>query len=437
VTISGCLLLAGCVGQAGKAPRREAGEQLPKVEAVKPVRTTPADPLVLRGEYTATVEPWQRTDLCAQVRGVIKDVPPEIDIGHQIFEGKRLLEIDIPELRAELDHKTALLEQARNLRKQADEALTVAGQEVKESRAQEKKYRAEYEFRQLQFQRVTGLVQKQTVQPQLGEESRLQLASAQAALHAGQEQVLAKEAREQAARVELKVADSRIKVAEAEVARLKALVDFAEIRAPFNGVITKRWVDAGASVKDASMPLLTVMETDVVRVLIDVPERDVPYLRDGANGNPVVLQMPALAEFVPRGEFEGRVSRAAGALDPATRTMRVEIHLENKSGYLKPQMTGKAAVILDKRDNALTVPSSALARTGNRLFVKVLDHAEGTPPKGLVKRVEVQAGLDDGRRVEIRSGLTGAEWVVAKSNSAVRAGEWALGVKEREEVRKK
>jgi RND family efflux transporter MFP subunit len=405
------------------------------VEAVKPVRTTPDDPLVLRGEYAATVEAWQKTDVCAQVRGVIKEIPPYIDIGFEVKEGQKLLEVFVPELRAELEHKRALLEQARNMRQQADEAAKVATQEVKEARAQDKKYRADFEFRQLQYQRVAGLVQKQTVQPQLAEESRLQLATSQAALFAGQEQVLAKEARAEAAQVEIKVADSRIKVAESEVARLTALVDFAEVKAPFQGVITKRWVDAGASVKDASMPLLTVVETDVVRVLVDVPERDVPFLRAGTNGNPALLFVPALAIKVPQG-FNGSVSRTAGALDPATRTMRVEIHLKNLAGDLRPQMTGKATVILDKRDNMLTVPSTALVRVENKLFVKCLDHAEGSPPKGLVKRVQVEIGLDDGRRVEIRAGLTGDEWVVAKSNSAVRVGEWAVAVPERPALKK-
>jgi RND family efflux transporter MFP subunit len=424
------VLLTGCQGQAGKVARRHPGDQAPKVEAVKPVPITTDDPLVLRGDYTATVEAYQKTDLCSQVRGVVKDIPASIDIGYEITEGQKLLDIDVPELRAELEHKKALLEQARNLRQQADEAARVAAQEVKEARAQAKKYRADIEFRQLQYQRTVGLVQKQTVQPQLAEESRLQLATAQAALSAGQEQVLAKEARAEASQVEIKVADSRIKVGEAEVARLTALVQFAEIKAPFTGVITKRWVDAGASVKDASMPLLTVVETDKVRVLIDVPERDVPYVRAGPEGNPMTLLVPALAEKRPQG-FEGRVTRFAGALDPGTRTMRVEVHMDNKGGLLKPQMTGKATLVLEQRDKGLTVPSSALVRTGNRLFVKCLDHAEGTPPKGLVKRVEVKIGLDDGRRVEIRSGLGGAEWVVAKSNSAVRVGEWAVAVPER------
>ena len=73
LTTAGCLFLmalAGCSGRDERAARRHADDQAPKVEAVKPAKVTDADPLVLRGDYTATVEPWQKTDLCAQVRGV-------------------------------------------------------------------------------------------------------------------------------------------------------------------------------------------------------------------------------------------------------------------------------------------------------------------------------------------------------------------------------
>jgi HlyD family secretion protein len=421
--------LAGCQAPTERTPRRQRGEQLAKLETVRPERGK----LLLQGEYTATVEAWQKTVVSAQVPGVIKEIPADIDIGSSVEQGQKLLEMDVPDVRADLDGKTALLEQAQNSRSQTVEAGKVAAQEVKESQAHEKKQQAEVDFRQLQYSRLAGLVEKQTVQPQQMEEASLKLSTAQAALKAIQAQIVTRQVKEQAAQVELKVADSSIEVAAAEVARLRALVDFAVVKAPFAGIITKRWVDRGTTVKDSSLPLLTLMQTDVVRVLIDVPERDVPHLRpseasEGNEGNRVVLHVPALIELVPKGEFQGRVTRTASALDPVTRTMRVEIHLENKSGYLRPQMTGKASVLLARRDEALTLPSTALTRAGGKWFVYCLDQTEGNPPKGVVKRVEVETGLDDGSRVEIRGGLTGRELVVARSSSAGLEGERVIGV---------
>jgi RND family efflux transporter MFP subunit len=237
------------------------------------------------------------------------------------------------------------------------------------------------------------------------------------------------------------VADSRIKVAEAEVARLEALVGYATVRAPFDGVITKRWVDRGATIKDPGMPLLTVMRTDVVRVILDVPERDTPHLRVNGQaspevrGNKVWLRFPALESVFGDREFTGsdgerppRLTRLASALDPATRTMRAEVHVQNLLGYLRPQMTGTATMLLAERDNALTVPASALVRNGNRVEVYYVANPTGEPPRGVVKRAEVVLGLDDGRRVEIRSGLTGQELIIAKGNGVVRVGATAIAV---------
>src|SRR5438876_621618 len=117
--------------------------------------------------------------------------------------------------------------------------------------------------------------------------------------------------------------------------------------APCDGVITKRWVDRGATIKDQSMPLLTVMRTNVVRVLLDIPERDVPLVNateqnpnpDG-KGDLVELHVPALRETVGDKGFTGYITRHSSVLDPQTRTMRVEVHLDNKEGHLRPGMYG-------------------------------------------------------------------------------------------------
>src|SRR5207245_7329440 len=115
-----------------------------------------------------------------------------------------------------------------------------------------------------------------------------------------------KNARLQAAHKEKAVAESRVKVAKEELARVQAQVDFSRIRAPFDGIIAKRWVDSGATVKDAGMSLLTVMRTDALRVLIDIPERDVPYIKGNDQGNRVELRIPVLEEVgVP--PFKARI----------------------------------------------------------------------------------------------------------------------------------
>jgi RND family efflux transporter MFP subunit len=421
---------AGCGVHHPAPPRLGEVDRLPRLETRLPERTT----LVVKAEYTATVEALEKAELCAQVRGTVKAIAPDVDIGRPVKEGEVLISLDIPDVVAERESKKALLEQARNLQEQAVQARRVADQEVKESQASEKRYQADREYRELQFQRLAKLVKDQTVQPQLAEEAQLQFNSAQAALKASQAQVQTKMAKLLAAEVEMKVAESRIKVAQAEVERLDALVGFATIRAPFDGVITKRWVDRGATVKDAAMALLTVMRTDEMRVILDIPERDVPHVRAAGKpspeepGNEVTLRLPALQDAVAGGVFKGRVTRTASALDPTTRTMRTEVHLDNKSGYLRPQMTGTATMVLGERDSVLVVPSSALVREGDKVDVYYIADAQGEPRRGRVQRAEVDLGLDDGKRVEIRSGLKGQELVITHGNGVVRVGDAAIAV---------
>ena len=170
-------------------------------------------------------------------------------------------------------------------------------------------------------------------------------------------------------------------------------------------------------------------------MILDVPERDVPYLRAGPDGNPARVRIPALKEAAGTEELTGAINLMSAALDPVTRTLRTEIHLPNKVGnkvgLLKPQMTGTAHVSLAVRE-ALTVPASALVRSGDKLEIYIVADPAGEPLRGTLKRVEVQSGLDDGMRVEIRSDqLRGTELVVVKGSGMLRPGEPVLAVQAR------
>jgi RND family efflux transporter MFP subunit len=313
----------------------------------------------------------------------------------------------------------------------------VTAKEVEEAREQEKRYQAEVVFRRQQHERTLQLVNRNALQPERAQETQSQFDAAEAAWRAARVQVEAKQAKLQALDAELAVADSRIRVAQADVARLQTLIGYATVTAPFDGVVTKRWVDRGFTVKDATAPLLTVMNTGTVRVLLDIPERFVPLVNateqnpnpDG-RGDPVVVRFAALRGAVPNGEFRGPITRLASALDPVTRTMRAEVHLDNRAGHLRPSMTGQASVLLERRPDRLVVPSTALVRRGDDVEVFYVASGEltGDPPHGTVKAVRVELGLDDGQRAEVRSNLPADIWVIARNSSVVREGDTVIPV---------
>src|SRR5262249_13809847 len=151
----------------------------------------------------------------------------------------------------------------------------------------DQKYAAEVDYNRKRTRRITTLVQQRAQEPSLQEEAERQLESARAALAANKARVAKQEAKVRAAEAHFKLAEERIDVAKAEVKKLTELVGFATIKAPFDGVITRRWVDPGAVIKDPGAMLLTVMQMDRVRVLIDVPQRDIANLNaQEQNPNP-------------------------------------------------------------------------------------------------------------------------------------------------------
>jgi RND family efflux transporter MFP subunit len=394
--------------------------------------------LLRRIELAATVEPLKVVDLTARVPGIVDYLPDHIDIGRRVKAGEVLVRLAVPELLADRRTKEATLEQARKQKISAEETLAVAEREVEEAQKLEERWAADYTYLHSQYVRMQGLVREGAIDRQKADEARKQAEASHSAWEASKTQIATRQTKVRSAAAELEVAAKRIVVAEAEVERVNEQIAFATIKAPFDGVITKRWLHPGATIRDPGTQLLTVMQTDRVRVLLDVPQKDVPLVNareqnpnpDG-QGDQVTVRIPALADVVPNGEFKGAVTRMARALDPVTRTMRVEVELENAQGHLKPYMFGTASLLLENRYDALTIPATALVRRGDRVEVFVVADATGDPPRGVLHRVEVELGLDDGKQVEVRLGLKGGELVVLRGNGVMRSEDRVIAVPER------
>jgi RND family efflux transporter MFP subunit len=258
-----------------------------------------------------------------------------------------------------------------------------------------------------------------------------------------------KKAKQSAAKADLRTAESRVAVAAADLKTIEEMISLATVKAPpagatalipgiapFQYVVTRRMVDRGATVKDAAQPLLTLMHVDTVRVLVDIPERDVPLLeavaRDAKTASPlseqVTLRVPALRESATRGEYRGWISRTSKVLDPITRSMRTEVEFDNRGGELRPGMYGAVTLTLGTRPNAMMLPSSAFVRRDGRTEVLVVDPAPGNSARGVIRAVPVEVGYDDGKRVQVTAGLTGTERIVVRGNTPVSTGETVIPV---------
>jgi RND family efflux transporter MFP subunit len=186
------------------------------------------------------------------------------------------------------------------------------------------------------------------------------------------------------------------------------MVDFATIRAPYDGYITQRSKLPGDFVKagteGASEPLLTVERTDKMRVVVQIPDRDVPYCDPDDEATVEIDALPGVR--FP----DAKVSRIARSEEPHTKLMRVEIDLDNRNGKLRQGMFGWVTIVLDRSPEQLSIPSSCLvgkARDGSATVYVVRD--------GVARLVSIKYGADNGHLVAVETGLTLRDEVITEA----------------------
>jgi membrane fusion protein, multidrug efflux system len=228
------------------------------------------------------------------------------------------------------------------------------------------------------------------------------------------------------ARQDVDIAYSKFQEAKATAGELRAMESYTRIVAPFDGVITERFVDPGALIHaggqqsvtapmqgparpgGSAAPVVSVARLDKLRIYVYVPQAEVDFIRDG---------MPATVKVqgFDGTRFSGTVTRYAHSLDLSTRTMLTEVDLGNPYRKLFPGMYADVTLVLQNDANALRLPDSAIG--GDRSDkVLVVRH-------GRLKEIPVTTGVSDGRYVEIISGLTRKDAVVQTFSVALPPGE--------------
>lgn len=212
----------------------------------------------------------------------------------------------------------------------------------------------------------------------------------------------------------MKAKQAMLAAAQANVGRLAQLQSFEKVTAPFDGVITVRNVDTGALIDAGNggtpAALFRLAETDRLRVFVDVPQDQAADVVAGAEANLVLPQYPGRS-------FTGTVARTSGAIDAGSRTLRVEVDMDNPDGAVLPGAYAQVSLPLSAAQPGLSLPANALLFRPAGVQVAVVD------AKGAVQLRTVTLGRDFGARVEIRSGLSGDERVIVNPGDAVSAGQ--------------
>ncbi|MCU0981280.1 MAG: efflux RND transporter periplasmic adaptor subunit [Pirellulaceae bacterium] len=346
--------------------------------------------------------------------------------------GDLLLELDVPELERELDQRQAAANKARAVVAQSEAAIQVAKAALvsAEAEAAQAKFGVEREAALVakwksEATRVTQLAATSAVTQKVADETNSQLQAAEAGVRQAEAKVRAAEARRdeaaaaiQQTEADLAAAEADIQVAQAEVERAETMLGFATLRAPFDGVVTARRVDPGHLVRVAAdEPLLVISRIDPVRVVIEVPETDALLVRPGS---PAALRVPSL----PGASLAGQVTRTSQSLHSGNRTLRVEIDIANPDGTLKPGAYVQAELEVAVRENALSLPRTAILTQDKNTFCLTVDE------QGKVVQTPVQLGIQAGTDVEILSGLTGSERVITANVAGFRDGQVVEAVSE-------
>lgn len=429
-SLAACLVIGAAVHLARlPAPTAGAHEAASDGERSDSVHVEVVHPSKGMMERTTTqpgsVHAYESVHLYAGVSGYLK--VQGVDIGDRIKRGQTLATVDVPELEKQVQRYRSGVERARAQVLQmkarvisAKADLDAAQASVPQAEASAKSKAAELRFREKQLKRMKDLLALNSVDERLVDEKMEQRdaaweaeISAREGVNSARARVAATAAKIQQAEADVAEAEAEVKVAQADVEKAEAIVKFATIVAPFDGVVTQRNFFVGDFVRAASegthLPLLTVQRTDRMRVVVQIPDRDVSYADPG---DPATLEIDAL----PGQKFTAKISRVSQSEDPSTRLMHVEIDLPNPSGRIRNGMYGRVTIILDKSER-LAIPCSCLVgrpQEGKGTVFVVRD--------GHASLIPIRITGDNGLQVGILSGLNANDAVIAHPAADISDG---------------
>lgn len=199
---------------------------------------------------------------------------------------------------------------------------------------------------------------------------------------------------------------------EASVRNLEDLVSFEKVTAPFDGVVTARKTDVGslinAGVGSAAPELFHMAAIDRLRVFVSVPEQDIRAVPEGETATLFLNEFPGRT-------FTGKIVRNSNSIDPTSRTLLVEVDVDNPTGELLPGAYVSVHFRLPGASNSLTIPAnSVLFRTEGLRVALVRD--------GRAQLTPVKVGRDFGDSLEVVDGLKADDQVIVNPPDSLISG---------------
>lgn len=379
------LLSDGC--SKGRPVEAESGrtQAAPTVAVAKATVEDLSQGLTLTAEF----KPYQEVDLMAKVAGYVKNI--NVDVGDRVKEGQLLAVLEIPEMADDLARAKAALDRSQD--------------EVARARDELKRAESTQMITHLTFTRLSSVAAQR---PGL---------VAQQEIDDAQSKDLVAAAQVSAAKSGLAVAEQQVQVSMAEQQRVKTMLDYTRVTAPFTGVITKRYADTGSMIQagtassSQAMPLVRLSQNSLLRLILPVPESAVPTVHIG---QAVEVRVNTLNR-----NFPGRVTRFDNKVSLATRTMDTEVDVPNPDLILIPGMYAEVNLTLDSRAHVVVVPVPAIDVGSDEFSGQVYV----VTPENHVEIRKVKLGLQTATKVEIAAGLQAGDMVVIGNRSGLQPGQ--------------
>ena len=338
------VILTGCSNNNNKKNSLEKKPILVKVEKVK------MGIFIKTLSYKGTVSPWKRANIVPDVSGRIGKIYKKQ--GDVVKKGELLAELDTTTLKLQLEQATA--------------ALGVA--------------KASYKDALVNYRRLKKLHEKDAI-------SQMQYEKAQ---------------------LNLEAADTQKKSAEANLNVIKHTLDNSYMKAPFDGIITTKYLEEGDMINPmmGMVPgVLALMDLSKVKIILNVPSEDIEKIQVGQSCK---IQVSSLTGEI----FFGTVYSKNFAADPVSKTFQVEVVLKNPGIKIKAGVFAEVSVEILRKENTVLIPVSAL--TGES-YVVLYDN-------GKAAKKEVKVGDRNENECEILNGLSGGELLVVEGNYDLKEG---------------
>ncbi len=337
------------------------------VPTLEVAKVKPSDPTITT-TLPATTLAYTTANIYARVSGYIQQ--RNVDIGDRVQEGDVLVEISAPEIEHQLAQAEATLAQTEATHKQLI---------------------ANRELAKVTKRRNAPLVNKGYVSALTGDTNRYSLDAQEADVKAAEANIAAQKAAVEVARQQMK---------------------YQKVLAPFDGVVTKRNVNIGDLVQaDATSGtfLFTLMESDVIRTQVYVPQDQALGLRSGTPASVHVAELPDQT-------FPGAVTRISNSLQPGTRTLLAEIDIENPEGVLSPGMYCEVELKIPRKSPSLLVPAETIIFNENGMQVAVAKD-------GIVHIQKVTVARDLGKYIEVRDGVKAGDELIRNPPVTIENGD--------------